>query len=304
VTKRMSHGLSFLIGYTYGHSLDNGSLNRFGPLPQDSTNLAGDFADSDFDVRHRVTFAATYDIPGIRSFSQLLDGWQINTIVTYQTPQPWGSWDAGSNISGTGEQADRWNITGDPASIFSGKNSVPYCSGFDGTLSSVTNTTTNVTCLVTTVQGNFNLTPTQTAAAINRRLGATAVNAATLNSFGCYVSANGATVLTPPALGHFGNMGRNIFRDSGYQNWDMSLFKNFKFKERFSAQFRWEVFNVLNHPTAANPYGASSLVIAGNMLQGGGPLGFAGVTPDFAAGNPLIGSGSQRVMQLGLKLSW
>jgi hypothetical protein len=27
-------------------------------------------------------------------------------------------------------------------------------------------------------------------------------------------------------------------------------------------------------------------------------------TPDFAAGNPLIGSGSQRVMQLGLKLTF
>jgi len=26
------------------------------------------------------------------------------------------------------------------------------------------------------------------------------------------------------------------------------------------------------------------------------------LTPDFAAGNPLVGSGSQRVMQLGLKL--
>jgi len=28
------------------------------------------------------------------------------------------------------------------------------------------------------------------------------------------------------------------------------------------------------------------------------------LTPDFAAGNPLIGSGSQRVMQVGLKISF
>ena len=38
VTKRMSHGLLFNVGYTYGHGLDNGSLNRFGLNPQDSNN--------------------------------------------------------------------------------------------------------------------------------------------------------------------------------------------------------------------------------------------------------------------------
>ena len=126
-----------------------------------------------------------------------------------------------------------------------------------------------------------------------------------LDSFGCYVSLNGQSVLVPPALGSFGNMGRSIFRDSGFKNWDLSVFKNFTFHERFGAQFRWEVFNVLNHPLAANPYGASSFVNAGNTLNAGAAgLGYAGLTPDFAAGNPLIGSGSQRVMQLGLKLTF
>jgi len=99
-------------------------------------------------------------------------------------------------------------------------------------------------------------------------------------------------------------MGRNIFRDSGLRTVDLSIFKNFRFKERYGAQFRFEAFNIANHPTAANPYGASSFVNSGNSFPGGGTLGFAGLTPDWAAGNPLIGSGSQRVMQLGLKLSF
>jgi hypothetical protein len=99
-------------------------------------------------------------------------------------------------------------------------------------------------------------------------------------------------------------MGRNIFRDSGLRTVDLSIFKNFKFKERYGAQFRFEAFNIANHPTPANPYGASSFVNSGDAFQGGGPLGFAGLTPDWAAGNPLIGSGSQRVMQLGLKLTF
>ena len=39
LTKRMSHGLLFNVGYTYGHGLDNGSLNRFGLNPENSNNL-------------------------------------------------------------------------------------------------------------------------------------------------------------------------------------------------------------------------------------------------------------------------
>lgn len=64
LTKRMSHGLSFIAGYTYAHGLDNGSLNRFGLLPQNSYSPGAEYGDSDFDVRNRFTFTATYNIPG------------------------------------------------------------------------------------------------------------------------------------------------------------------------------------------------------------------------------------------------
>ena len=38
LTKRMSHGLLFNVGYTYGHGLDNGSLPiRFGLNPEIAT---------------------------------------------------------------------------------------------------------------------------------------------------------------------------------------------------------------------------------------------------------------------------
>ena len=68
-------------------------------------------------------------------------------------------------------------------------------------------------------------------------------------------------------------MGRNIFRDSGFKDWDMSIFKNFTFKERYGIQVRWEVFNVLNHPIAANPSGASSFVNTGNSPGPGAAFG-------------------------------
>src|SRR6267143_709994 len=127
VTKRMSHGLSFNAGYTYAHGLDNGSLNRFGGLPQDSNNTKAEYASSDFDIRHRFTLTATYNIPGIKGFAQMLEGWQINSIVNVQTAQPWAAWDGGDNTSGTGENADRWSIFGNPADFPSGKVSIPYC---------------------------------------------------------------------------------------------------------------------------------------------------------------------------------
>jgi len=295
LTKRMSQGLSFTTGYTYAHGLDNGSLNRFGGLPQDSNNPQLEYGASDFDIRHRLTVTATYNIPGKKGFGQLLEGWQINTIVTYETPQPWIAFDNGDNISGTGENADRWSIFGDALDFPSGKNSIPFCTGFPSTVS----------CGFTTPYVGSPGVPLSAAAtsAAASLCSAHAPSAATLASFGCYISSNGKSVIVPPALGSFGNMGRNIFRDSGFRDWDLSIFKNFTFHERFGAQFRWELFNVLNQPQISNPYGSSSAVNANNALGAAG-LGNPGVTPDIAAGNPLIGSGSQRVMQLGLKLTF
>jgi hypothetical protein len=309
VTKRLSHGLLFNVGYTYGHGLDNGSLNRFGLNPENSNNLGQDYASSDFDVRHRLTATATYNIPGIKSPGQLLEGWQINTIVTFATAQPWQTYDFTDNFSGTGENTDRWDIFGSPADFPSGKNSFPDCNGFAAT-GALFNTNTNnvsgagVTCTITNPYGlPQTLNAAQTTAAVNGCL-AHAPSGVTLVSGGCYVSNNGNSYITPPALGTYGNMGRNILRDQGFKNWDMSIFKNWTIKERYGIQARWEVFNILNHPIAANPSGASSSVNTGNSPGPNTALGASFFTPDFAAGNPLIGSGSERVMQVGLKLTF
>ena len=95
-------------------------------------------------------------------------------------------------------------------------------------------------------------------------------------------------------------MGRNIFRDQGYQNWDLSIFKNWKFKERLTAQFRAEFFNVLNHPLFGDV--GSGHLATNDPSQGANAFGLANATPDQASGNPVLGSGSNRDIQLGLKL--
>jgi hypothetical protein len=121
-------------------------------------------------------------------------------------------------------------------------------------------------------------------------------------ALGCY--SKGQSALIPPGLGTFGTSGRNIWLDPGLRNWDLSVTKKFKFQERLTAQFRAEFFNVLNHPNFANPYGASSGfgIGAEGDPSSTSNFGCGCATPDQAAGNPVLGSGGNRAVQLGLKL--
>jgi hypothetical protein len=126
---------------------------------------------------------------------------------------------------------------------------------------------------------------------------------ASLVNSGCYMK--GSSVLTPPAYGTAGMAGRNIFRDSGFKNLDLSVYKTWKIKERYSAEFRAEFFNILNHPNFANPYGGRNGYLNNDPSSGAtGTFGCGFVTPDAAATNPVVGSGGARDVQLGLKLTF
>jgi Carboxypeptidase regulatory-like domain/TonB dependent receptor-like, beta-barrel len=273
LTARNYHRLTFVAGYTYSHSLDNVGANwDFGAgsgIPQDSTHPEREYAHSDFDIRHRFTLSTTYAIPSKKSPLQLLEGWQVNSIVSLYGAQPWGPMDAGNDLSQTGEATDRWDFFGNPKDFKSGAVGTNYLAGAD---------------------------------AVNDPLCvAHARSLDSLSSAGCYKVRN--SVMTPPAPGTFGLMGRNTFRDSGFKNWDFSLDKNWKFRERFGAQFRGELFNFINHPNIANPFGGQN-GWAHNDPSVPGSFGCGCATPDVAASNPVIGSGGSRAVQLGLKLSF
>ena len=68
---RNYHGLSMVAGYTYSHASDDVGANwDFGygsGLPQDSNHVEREYANSDFDIRHRLTVSLTYAIPGRRA---------------------------------------------------------------------------------------------------------------------------------------------------------------------------------------------------------------------------------------------
>jgi Carboxypeptidase regulatory-like domain len=279
LTGRDYHGLTFLLGYTYSHALDNVGANwDFGAgsgLPQNSADPAREYASSDYDQRHRFTLSLTYAVPGIKSFGQLLQGWQLNSIISVFGAQPWGPIDAGTDVSGTGELVDRWNFFGNPGDFKPTLSSgVPYFAG-----------ASDATCA---------------AKALALDGGVAGGNTTALGMFGCYQVKN--SIMLPPALGTFGNMGRNTFQDFGFRNVDFSALKNFRFGERLNMQFRAEFFNIFNHPNFANPFGGQNGWGHNDpSVPGPGGFGCSCATPDVAASNPVIGSGGSRALQLGLK---
>jgi len=291
LTQRPIHGLSFLVGYTYSHALDNASAN-FGSnfLPVDSSHPASMYANSDFDIRHRVTITASYAIPGIKSPGQLLQGWQINSLVSLQGGSPWTAQDLSDDFSGTGQVTELdtygqfWNISGPPSGFKAGPQALPcYGAALCGGGANQVSTTIAPACVTA----------------------ANAMGAATLASLnaigGCYMQ--GSTILIPPANGTIGNAGRGIFRGAGFKDWDMSVVKDERlFKERLTAQFRAEFFNVLNHPNLYNPTGPAGAGF--NDPSAPGTFGCGCSTPDQASPNPVLGTGGSRSIQLGLKLIW
>jgi len=94
VEKRYSAGLSFLGSYTWGNAIDNGSIWNGGV--QDSYNLRGERGRSNFDVRQRLSYSYTWDLPVGKDRARPLEGladtlaggWQLSGIVTLQTGQP------------------------------------------------------------------------------------------------------------------------------------------------------------------------------------------------------------------------
>jgi hypothetical protein len=280
LTQHAWKGLNFVAGYTWSHSIDDVSLNR-AQQPQDSTHPGLERASGDGDLRHRLTLALTYDFPSRRGLAHLLEGWQVNSIVTLQGGLPWNLDDGfvnGSDLSRTGEFSDRWNLSGSPSDFKASFTGIPYVAP-------------SAFAVDTTGRVTGGLTPDATKCVTSAVSPAAADQ---LANWGCYVTKSG--ILSPPAVGTFGNIGRNPFRGPRLDNWDFSLVKTTRITERVSFQLRGEFFNVLNHPHFANP-NTQGLIDPSDPTT----FGFIFNTPDVAAANPVIGTGGPRNIQLGLK---
>jgi hypothetical protein len=205
--KRFSHGVSFLLSYTWSKAIDDASsFNMTGSaakpvagendLAQNPFDVGAERGRSLFDARHRFVASYQWEVPLWRNphqwYQHILGAWQLNGIATLMSGTPFTVFDStdvaaqGSAPEITGFSSQRPNVIGDP-------NSGPH-----------------------QVDNWFN------AAAFQK----------------LDVVAN---------AGQFGTAGRNIVEGPGYANWDFSMFKNIRITESKQLQFRAEFFNILNH---------------------------------------------------------
>jgi hypothetical protein len=95
----------------------------------------------------------------------------------------------------------------------------------------------------------------------------------------------------PNPITRLGNAGRNAIIGPGLSALDLSLVKNTQIRQRFTAQFRFEVFNALNRSNFAPPINNNALFDAV-----GSSISTAGLIDQTAT--------SSRQLQFGLKLIW
>ena len=279
LTQRSWHGMNYVLGYVYSHCMEMGSGDWNGAaLPSDVYNPRTDYGNCLTDVRHSLTWSFTYAIPGKKGFGQMLEGWNLNSVVKVQTALPWNIADTKNNISGTGELQDRWNYYGAPGGFSDlGYAGAAFYSG-----------ASNSACASQAATLDSSYTPVYSTWTV-----AKSGYLAALNKFGCF--ANGSSVMLPPAFGTFGNEARYLFRGEPFHEWDLSISKAVRFTERFQGQFRFETFNVLNQTDYYTNLGNPSTT---------GSFGSSRQTPDVGIANATVGSGGPRSIQIGFRLTF
>ena len=89
--RRLSKGLQALVSYTLGKSLDNVSSDSVLLTPNERIDPQRDRGPSDFDVRHLLSGAVTYNLPAPAwgaVGNAVLRGWAIDTIITARSASP------------------------------------------------------------------------------------------------------------------------------------------------------------------------------------------------------------------------
>jgi Carboxypeptidase regulatory-like domain/TonB-dependent Receptor Plug Domain len=254
--KRASHGLSYLATYTWAHTLDDtssagGLSSAIGDRNMAIIPIIDEYTNSVYDVRNRFTLNGNYILPFGRGRAYLnqsrwidlaAGGWSSSLTFAAQSGTPFSVSPNISTASGGGARA---NAVRDPFSPGGSPDLSNTALTAADCPTSVRNRTHwyNPCAFANPLPGNLITTPvTDTATAIK------------------YLGGRSNQLYGP-----------------GYYGINMSLFKNFTTWREQYFQFRADGFNVLNHPTLANPSTTNNSASAGNIT---GPKTFQNNTPD------------------------
>jgi outer membrane receptor protein involved in Fe transport len=245
--KTYAHDVTFVANYTFGKVLDNvteGGLGDYFNVNSYAGNYSGvmdiqhpnlDRGPAEFDVRHRFTANAIWNLPSPKSagaINKVLGGWQLNSIVTLQSGRPFDvdctlGWFAGCDFQMDGDNYARPNL---PAGLkLSGFSNQQLVNGLFGSPA--------LTFYGPTVESRTS----------------SAIQVFCPNGLNSIIDFGPSSPCIP--VGQDGNMGRNIFRGPAFKDVDLGLFKNTKVGERVNVQFRAEAFNLFNRVNLYNPIG-------------------------------------------------
>jgi hypothetical protein len=116
--RRLSHGLAASANYTWSHSLDDSSFDFASLVPNAYLSPRSNWGPSDFDVRHNLTGAFSWSLPGVARMSWLqiiTRGWGLDSIITARSALPVDVASYSNNFMGGGQFLLRPNlVTGVP----------------------------------------------------------------------------------------------------------------------------------------------------------------------------------------------
>jgi hypothetical protein len=145
--------------------------------------------------------------------------------------------------------------------------------------------------------------------------GKTPTNFVDLSSFAVPCTFGNTTATSPSGdsnclagTRHFGNLGRNQLQGPSFKEVNFSVFKNTQLTERVQLSLRAEFFNIFNHPNFANPVLPNFIADPGvnGIDPTGRGVGFYALTAtgDVGIGNPFLGGGGPRGMQVAAKITF
>ena len=294
LTMQNFHGWTNQISYTWSHSIDTASDSQdYVPNAaesQDGTNTAAERAPSNFDLRHRFVWSSSYELPKRESWGRMGEGWMLSGVLSIASGHPFSmNYNGLDDFSGSGSFVDRPDVVApivynhsDPTHFLDLASFAVPCTFFSSS------------------DPNF--------------------------------SGDGFADSCVPGTRHFGTLGRNGLLGPNFRNLDLSISKLTGITERLKLLVRVDAYNILNHPNFANPLAVAFFsdtapnrsnfpqscpsangsnaapVIAQTWIHPvtGVSCGFQAITAtsDVGVGNPVLGGGGSRTLQISLRLQF